>query len=141
MIRLGKVRDVRSVGERLICDALIEGDIERDIVLIFPLHLRMRVVAGTRILVFRLAGNDLQLFGQPFEFAAATGELLIHPAGGERVQVGAVGGSASPVATLADVQAQAQWSAAHTHAVTGGVAQPSVPAPPTPTGTAIGEVE
>ena len=135
MIRIGTVRHTYTEGERVLCDALIDGAVERELILIYPLHLRMRVVRGTRLLVVRLAGNDVQLLALPFEFARATEQLVIHPGAGSKVQVGTLGGAFESLATLADLQAHVDWAREHAHSAPGGATGIPTPQPPTPAGT------
>jgi hypothetical protein len=156
-MRIGLVREVASAGDRVLVAAEVDGGLERDLVLVCPGNLRLRVVVGPRVIVFAHAGNDVQRFALPFELATQSADVVAHRGAvmitladglvtiaAPTVRVVSDGGTASPVATLADLQALRDYVAGHTHPVIGGgggtAAAPTVP-PGQPSGTQVLEAE
>jgi hypothetical protein len=66
---IGVVERVYESGDRLLCDAVIGGALEKELILAYFFRVRTRPEKGSRVLVAALDGDDVQRLAFPFEFA------------------------------------------------------------------------
>jgi hypothetical protein len=142
-MKLGVIKAVTTSGERVVLEVQIDEARYKEVALLHPLGLRIRVAPGDRVLVGQLEANADALFAWPVTISREV-EPAIDIVGDE-VLVRSPGGTAVSLATKADVQALRDYVASHGHVVTGtlptgpAAATAAAPTPPPgqPAGTSV----
>lgn len=102
-MRLGVIKGVSVSGERVLLDVQIDAERHREVILLHPLGVRIRVAAGDRVLIGQIEENGDALFAWPITISRE-----VEPAidiVGDAVLVRSSGGTASALASKADVDA------------------------------------
>jgi hypothetical protein len=137
---LGVVKGTALSGERVVLDVQIGEARYREVILLHPLGVRIRVAIGDRVLVGQIEENTDALFALPITLSREV-EPAIDIVGDE-VLVRSPGGTAVSLATKADVQGLRDYVATHVHVVTGtlpvGPVAANALAPATPPGQPTG---
>jgi hypothetical protein len=109
-MKLGVIKAVSTSGERVVLDVQIDEARYREVALLHPLGVRIRVAAGDRVLVGQIDANTDALFAWPVTISREV-EPALQLVGdaieivGDEVLAKSASGTALPLATKADIDA------------------------------------